>query len=78
MECIQILVVVGRGMGRLEAYFTKFVFYHAIFFHDVTEKKDITAILCKSNIDWNMCFKRLVLNVCSLSVALDKNDHIPV
>ena len=30
----------------------------------------------KKHIVWNMCFKRSVLNVCSLSVALNENGNL--
>ena len=51
-------------------------------FHDVTKKKQKkTKQLCykktyKNYIVWNMCFKRLVLKVCSLSVALKENGKL--
>ena len=48
-------------------------------FHDVKEK-NIKQLCFKKDIKnyivWNMGFKRLVLNVCSLSLALNKNGKL--
>ena len=51
-------------------------------FYDVTEKNKkysyAIKIHVKNSIVWNMCFKRLVLNVCrhNLSVALNENGKL--
>ena len=48
--------------------------------HDMTEKKTkqprYKKRIKKNNIVWNMFFRRLVLNVCNLSVAFNENSKL--